>query len=170
MESTEKPHIKLTLSTFDKIIEFLGWILLSGSWFFTFYHFSALPAIIPIHYDVAGEADGFGSRNYIFTLPAISTILFIGLSILNNRPHLLNYPTEITTKNAPRLYQLASKMLRLLKLVLVIIFSIILIETIEYTKGHNKGLGIWFLPIMIVLISSPIIYYLIKSSKFSETK
>ena len=59
-----------------------------------------LPEIIPTHYNEAGEADSYGDKLNILALPIISTLLFIGLTILNKRPHLFNYPSEITKENA----------------------------------------------------------------------
>jgi hypothetical protein len=55
-----------------------------------------LPEIIPIHYNEVEAAVSFGNKSNILALPITSTLLFIGLTILNKRPNVFNYPSEIT--------------------------------------------------------------------------
>ena len=160
---TERPKITLVPSTADKMVELLGWLILLALWGWTFTHFSDLPDTIPTHFNAAGEADGFGSKASIIGLPFIATLLFIGLTVLNRYPHSFNYPSPVTQDNALRLYTLATRMLRNLKLVLVIVFGGIEFMTIQHATGKAAGLGAWFLPLTLVLIFLPLIYFVIKS-------
>ncbi len=158
-----RPKIKLIPTTADKLVDILGWIILLALWALTITNYSSLPDTIPTHFNAAGEADGFGSKVTILSLPVIATLLFIGLTVLNRYPHSFNYPTAITQDNALRLYTLATRMLRYLKLVLVIVFGGIEFMTIQNATGKAAGLGVWFLPLTLVLIFLPLIYFLIKS-------
>ena len=160
---TERPKITLVPSTADKLVELLGWIILLALWGWTFSHYSTLPGTIPTHFNAAGEADGFGSKASIIGLPVIATLLFIGLTVLNRYPHSFNYPTAITQDNALRLYTLATRMLRYLKLVLVLVFGGIEFMTIQNATGKAAGLGAWFLPLTLVLVFLPLIYFVVKS-------
>ncbi len=160
---TERPKITLIPSTADKLVEVLGWLILLLLWGWTFTHYSTLPDTIPTHYNAAGEADGFGSKVSIIGLPVIATLLFIGLTVLNRYPHIFNYPTAITQDNALRLYTLATSMLRYLKLVLVLVFGGIEFMTIQHATGKGAGLGVWFLPLTLLLVFLPLIYFVIKS-------
>ena len=160
---TERPKITLIPTTADKLVELLGWLILLTLWGWTFTHYSALPDTIPTHFNAAGEADGFGSKASIIGLPVIATLLFIGLTVLNRYPHIFNYPAAITQDNALRLYTLATRMLRYLKLVLVLVFGRIEFMTIQHATGKGAGLGVWFLPLTLVLIFIPLIYFVIKS-------
>ena len=160
---TERPKITLVPTTADKLVDILGWIILLALWALTITNYSSLPDTIPTHFNAAGEADGFGSKVTILSLPVIATLLFIGLTVLNRYPHSFNYPTAITQDNALRLYTLATRMLRYLKLVLVIVFGGIEFMTIQNATGKAAGLGVWFLPLTLVLIFLPLIYFLIKS-------
>lgn len=162
---TERPKIKVILSTTDKIVEILGWIILLVLWGWTFTHYSSLPDTIPTHFNAAGEADGFGTKVSIIALPVIASLLFIGITVLNRYPHSFNYPTAITQDNALRLYTLATRMLRFLKLVLVVVFGGIEFMTIQHATGKAAGLGVWFLPLTLVLVFLPLIYFVIKSIK-----
>ncbi|PIE50230.1 MAG: hypothetical protein CSA38_04350 [Flavobacteriales bacterium] len=156
-----RPRIKLNISTTDIIIEIIGWLMLASIWVFTVLNYNDLNEVIPTHYNAKGEADAFGNKANIFQLPMVITILFIGMTILNRFPHIFNYPVEITAQNAKYQYENATRLIRMLKLVFVFIFGVIIFETV----GNKHFISIWFLPLLFILIFTPIIYYLIKSSK-----
>jgi uncharacterized membrane protein len=161
----KNPKIKLQLTKTDNILELLGWVAICGIWTLTLLNYFELPEIIPTHYNGAGKADGFGNRTNILTLPIVSTILFIGMTILNKYPHIFNYPTEITDKNALHQYNNATRMIRYLKLIIVIIFGLIVFRTVQNANDNADGLGIWFLPLIMGMIFTPIILFLIGASK-----
>ena len=161
----DRPKIKLGLTYTDKIIEFIGWVLLIGTWILAILSFSNLPESIPTHFNGAGEADGFGEKSNIFALPIIGTILFIGMTMLNKNPHIFNYPKAITNENALSQYSNATRMIRILKLIIVFVFGLILVMTLQYANGNADGLGTWFLPLTIGLFTIPTLYFLIKSIK-----
>jgi len=161
----ERPKNKVQLTNTDKLVEILGWLLIGAIWVLTITHYSNLPDTIPTHFNGAGEADGFGRKASIIGLPVIATLLFIGLTLLNRFPHVFNYPTVITQDNALRQYTLATRMLRYLKLVLILVFGGIEFMTIQNATGKAAGLGAWFLPLTLVLIFIPLIYFLINSFK-----
>jgi uncharacterized membrane protein len=161
----KRPRIKLQLNQTDKILEIVGWISVVGIWALPLINYFDLPEIIPIHFNGAGKADGFGNKTHIFVLPIISTLLFIGLTILNKNPHVFNYPSQITKENAVHQYTNATRMMRVLKLVIVLLFGLIVFKTIENVNGHADGLGTWFLPFTIGLFIILTIYFLIISIK-----
>ncbi|UGU16537.1 DUF1648 domain-containing protein [Sinomicrobium kalidii] len=165
---TNRPRIKPNLTTTDKIIEIISWIAVPCIWILTLKNYPDLPESIPIHYNSAGEANGFGGKEHILALPIIATILFIGLATLNKYPHIFNYPVLITQKNALQQYTYATRLLRILNLVIVIIFGLIVYKTIQNVNGNANGLGIWFLPTTLALIFVPIIYYLLKIRKIKN--
>jgi len=159
----EQPKIKLELTTIDKTLEILGWISILAIWVLTITNYTNLPDTIPIHYNGAGHADGFGRKGNILILPLISTVLFIGMTILNKLPQVFNYPTDITKDNALRQYTNATRMIRYLKVIIVVIFGVIVLQTIRNANGQTSGLGVWFLPLTLGLIFVPLTYFLIIS-------
>ena len=161
----KRPRIKLQLNQTDKILEVVGWVSVFGIWALPLINYFDLPEIIPIHFNGAGKADRFGNKTHIFVLPIISTLLFIGLTILNKHPHIFNYPSQITKENAVHQYTNATRMMRVLKLVIVLLFGLIIFKTIENVNGNADGLGTWFLPFTIGLFISLTIYFLIISMK-----
>jgi uncharacterized membrane protein len=161
----KRPKIKLELTQSDKTFELIGWLLICAVWALTITNYKGLPDTIPTHYNAAGIADGFGKKWMILTLPLVATVLFTGLTILNKFPHIFNYPNEISPENALRQYTNATRLIRFLKLIIVVIFGLISFQTIRQANGQTEGLGMWFLPLTIGLIFMPIIYFIIQFSK-----
>jgi len=161
----ERPKLKLELTLVDKSFEIVGWILIFAVWGLTITNYTSLPDTIPIHFNGSGQADGFGGKMNIFTLPLIASILFFGLTILNKFPHIFNYPSIITADNALSQYTNATRLIRYLKLIVVVIFGLITYMTIQNANEHTDGLGVWFLPLTLGLIFIPLTYFVIKSIK-----
>lgn len=145
----------------DKVIELIGWLLLLTIWVLTITSYSNLPDTIPMHYNAAGQIDGFGKKVQILTLPFVATVFFVGMIILNRFPHIFNYPTRINKDNALRQYTIMTRMTRYLKLAFVFIFGLLTCKTIQ----NSDGLGRWFLPLTMGLLLIPMTYFIIKSLK-----
>lgn len=154
---------KIETTSTDKTLEILGWTFLFAIWIWTIENYTNLPDTIPIHYDGTGQADGFGDKSKLLNLPFIATLLYIVITILNQFPHIFNYATPITSDNILKQYTNATRTLRVLKLIIVVIFGIITIQTIRRVNGEENGLGHWLLPLAIGLIFFPLLYFLIKS-------
>lgn len=160
-----RPKLKIPLSGTDKFIELIGWLTLLLLWVLTCWKYSSLPDTIPTHYNAAGQTDSYGNKVTILFLPIIGTVLFIILTILNKYPHIFNYPVKVTAGNAERLYTIATRMIRLLKLILALVFLTLLFREIQTVTGKSNGLGSWFLPLMIALTFIPMTYFIIKLVK-----
>jgi hypothetical protein len=160
-----RPKIKLNLSKADNAIELVSKIMLLFMWGLTMYAFLKLPAIIPIHFSGEGKVDNFGSKNFLFILPVLATVIYFGLSQLNKFPHIFNYLIIITEENAERQYTIATRMLRYLKLAILVIFSIVILFSYQTSIGAKDGLGVWFLPLVFILILLPTIIFLSQSFK-----
>lgn len=163
-----RPKIKIELTATEKVLELAGWILIAAVWLLTITNYNDLPEIIPVHYNGAGQADGFGEKSTIWTLPLIATILFVGMTVLNKFPHIFNYPVKITKENALSQYIGATRLMRYLKLIIVALLGFITFKTIQSTHEQAEGVGIYLLPLTIALTIIPLIYFVAKSFKTQE--
>ena len=161
----KRPKLKLLLSPPDKKIERGAYIMLSVLWIRTAITYFDLPDTIPIHYNASGVPDDFGSKTTLIMLPIIGTILFGILTYLNKHPHIFNKSTVLTRENIEQEYIYATRLLRFYKLAIVIIFSLIVLFTYLTAMGKAKGLGVWFLPFIICLMTIPTIYFIYKALK-----
>lgn len=158
-----RPRIQIELMVIDKAVEIIGGVALLTIWVLVISNYSSLPETIPTHYNGVGNADGFGNKTNILILPLIASILFVGITIINKFPYIFNYPTQITLENALRQYTNATRMLRFMKLIFVILFGLFTFKTIQGANGQSFGHGVWFLPLTLGLIFIPLTYFIIKS-------
>lgn len=167
MATTPRPVIKLPFTLFDKSIEVIGLLVLIGFWVFTLYYYPTLPDTIPTHFGGDGEPDGFGSKEMILGLPIVSTILYLALTIFSHFPHKMNYSVTITAENAEVQYRIMSRMIRVLKVVVLLIFWILDYKTVQVALQWPDVLGRWFLLLLFALLFGPLFYFLIQLSKNS---
>ncbi|MGL2966167.1 DUF1648 domain-containing protein [Flavobacterium sp. XGLA_31] len=167
MEPSERPRIQLQLSIADKIVEVLAILLLLFFWIYTLKQYSNLPDIIPTHFSGDGTVDGYGVKQTMFIMLFIATGLFVMLTVFSRYPHKFNYMTVITEANALTQYTLSTRMLRVMKLSVTLVFLALDFKTIETAHGHADSLGGWFMLLIMGLIFVPLFYFLIQFSKNS---
>lgn len=167
MADLVKPKIKIPLTVTDKILEATGLLILMAFWIYTLSHYNQLPEIIPTHFDGSGKPDGYGAKWTIITLPIVSTILFIGLTVLTRFPHKFNYMATITQDNAEKQYKIMTKMLRMLNVMLLLVFFLLDYQTIRIALNLPDLFGRWFMLLVFAMVFVPIFYFLIQSSKNS---
>ena len=163
--TNKRPVIASHLTPTDKIMETSSWALLVALWVMSIYCVFTFPETIPIHFNGSGEADRSGDKSTLLFLPAVCSILILGMTKINQYPHLFNFPVAVTSDNAPRQYHLAQRMIRYLKLVIVFIFLFINLHTMLTVKGMYPGLTTWLLPLILIMIFIPTIWFSIKSLK-----
>ena len=81
LNKSERPVIKIELTTADKMAEVIGVLVLVTFWAVTLFYYSKLPDTIPTHYNISGQADDHGSKTTILLLPVVGTILFLALHL-----------------------------------------------------------------------------------------
>lgn len=139
---SDRPKLKIELTTFDKIIEILGWIFIIAMWSMTIISNNQLPDVIPTHFNLKGEVNGYGEKWMILLLASITTILFLAMSYLNKFPHRFNYLTVITKDNALRQYTIATRVIRFLKILMVAIFLLTTYQTIKQSNKNTDDMGL----------------------------
>lgn len=167
----KRPHLYIAPLKLDKRLELAGWTVILASWLLVGLSFSKLPDLIPVQYDFQGRVTHWGAKIRIFLLPVISTLLFIGITLLNRHPHLLNYPVNITSRNAFRYYTIATRFNRYVKLLITLVFFIISMRTIEMAHGHSGQFGFWSVPIILVLFVFPmttLLVYLFRKERHRQ--
>ena len=121
--------VHIALSQLDILFETICRFLVIMIWIVTIVGYPTLPAIIPIHFSLLGEADGFGSKEHIWLYPSVITILHIGLTTINNYPHTFNLTDNSQTKNTELQLKKITKIIRTLKLAVITFLSGILFYT-----------------------------------------
>lgn len=127
-----RPRIQLTLTPLEKMAEGVTIGVLLIHLIVIAIVYPSLPQTIPTHYGLDLKADGFGPKTTILMLPGIHLIITSLLFWLNTKPHIFNYPVEVTDQNAKKLYRSATQMLRILNITVSVIFLSISLKTALY--------------------------------------
>lgn len=152
-------------NTIGKWLDGLGFLFLALLWAFVLKSYFQLPDQIPTHFNLSGVPDDYGSRYMILFLPGIATLLFIILSAINRRPERFNYPITITPENAAYQYQLASNLIRALRLAMPIIFGLVSVSTIGSSYSQLSPLLSYLLPLILGCTILPLIIYLFLATR-----
>ena len=164
----ERPRIKIRLTALDYIIEVFSILAVLCAILLYIIYWIKAPEVVPIHYNIYGEVDSYGSKITLLFLPIITIIFYIGLTILNKYPHIFNFPTTITEQNALSLYRISTRMIRWLKLLFCLLFTYNIWHEVRIiiTNQAPKLDSIFWLFIAAIIIC-PIfpIVKMIKSSK-----
>lgn len=162
---SSRPRINITPSPFDNKITLWSKIFLAIMWGLTLFSLIQLPTTIPTHFNAQGQTDAYGDKMTILIFPIMATVIFIGLNQLVKYPHIFNYMTKITEKNAEEEYSMATTMVRGMNLAVLFIFTSILLINFLIATGVIDGLGNWFLPLTFVILLIPTIRSIRRSFK-----
>ena len=101
----------------------------------------------------------------IFILPGVGLVLYVLMTFIGRSPHRHNYLWEITESNAPMQYALAVRLMSLIKCEVVWLFAILAWLMIRTAQGERDGIGLAFLPLMIVLLLGTMTWYFIRAQQ-----
>jgi uncharacterized membrane protein len=158
--NTKRPRIKVPFETVDIIVELISITLLILMWGYCIINYFELPDTIATHFNAVGEPDDFGSKQTIWIIPIVASVMYIGLFILNKYPHIHNYMINITDENALKNYRFSTRIVRVVNFLCVLLMTYITYMIVESAFGKQFNLGTWFVPIVIgVSIILPIIIF-----------
>jgi uncharacterized membrane protein len=157
------PKVKLKRTTLDWIIEVAGFSFLIILIALPLIWYNKLPERIPVHFNGAGEPDGYGGRSTLWILPVTGLFMWLLLTIIEAFPQIYNFPVKITPENIVTQYTMATRLIRILKSVILIIFSFISFQTIKTATGGASGLGKAFMPVFLLITFGVILIYIVRS-------
>jgi len=157
MMKNERPIVILKLSTLDKALDLTSLSIILFTWIYTILQVAKLPQTIPTHFDFNGKIDDYGNKATLFILPSIITLVYIGMTILNRYPHRFNYMQKITVENAEKQYATATRLMRIIKLIIAVFALIITFDILQSATIKNGDFHWWFLPLTVVSLFLPIL-------------
>lgn len=163
--SPSKPKIKISKTKSEWIWDIIGYSFYLVSLIFLISNWDRLPDEVPAHFNALGEVDRWGSKMELFILPIIGVFIALLMQVIEKFPESHNYPDRLNKENAIEFYLVSRKLINQLKNISLIIFALILIESISIALGRDNGFGVWFLPIVILSVLIPIILGIIKQRK-----
>lgn len=84
-----------------KLLETVSWVILACSFFTAVFGIFTLPDTIAIHFNIQGEADGYGSPAILFLTPAMMGIVLLIISLCAHfvKPKNWNMAMEVRRRN-----------------------------------------------------------------------
>ena len=117
---------------------------------------------VPLHYNIYGEADVYSRKWTIFIVPILMIITYIALSILQRKPHIFNYPIQVTDENRDKLYEIGVEMVVVFKLLVTLMFSVLSTSNILNAVNKNGYISVWPIISIILVWFVVFIYYIYK--------
>lgn len=154
-----RPQIPMPKTKQEWLLDVLSIAALVLTAAYLFITWPDIPDRVPIHFNFAGEPDGWGHKAMIPVLLALGVLMFSGLTLLRKIPHRFNYPVQITERNAERSYRLSIQLLSWMKLEISLLFSGLLWEMTHAALGYENGIGQWLMPAALIGIFGTLIYY-----------
>ncbi|MBQ4347956.1 MAG: hypothetical protein IJC39_05875 [Firmicutes bacterium] len=104
------------------VLETVSAICVVFTLIYVFGDFGSAEGKVIINYIFMGEASGWGNRSMLYVFAAISLVIYIGLSIVSDKPKYWNLPVKITNENKTAVYALAELMLYGIKAEILLMF------------------------------------------------
>jgi uncharacterized membrane protein len=149
----------------ELIIEFAALLGLIANLALYIFSINNLPDRIPTHFSFSGEADGWGSKNYLILPSVVSVFLYSILTIVWFFPSHYNYPVKLNAANKEIQAGLAKKLLLILKAEVVWLFLFLQFKTIQVAEKNTSGLGPLFILVFLIIIFVTIGTFILKMYK-----
>lgn len=124
---TEKTALHKTFDIVTLCVFAITMVLLIMNW-------TKLPDTVPIHFNIKGEADGWGSKYTLFILPFVTIGLYAFMTMFESKPHFYNYVVTLTKENVERQFKFARAMMNVIKNICVLLMSFIILSTVFDAK------------------------------------
>jgi len=158
-------HIKIEKTKGERVWNAFGYLFFLGSIILLIAVWGALPEKVPAHYNALGKVDRWGSKWELFILPGIGILILLFMQFLEKHPEIHNHPKRLNESNAEHFYLLSRKMINRLKNACLIIFSLILMESVSIALDWGSGFGGWFLPVALLGTVMLVVISLIQQKK-----
>ncbi|MDR0412658.1 MAG: DUF1648 domain-containing protein [Dysgonamonadaceae bacterium] len=109
----------LTPALYCRIIEMLSLATLIWTFVPLCFYGELAGVEIPVHYNVNGKIDKWGSRDYLWILSLIAAAFYVVLSVIQKYPQLINRHVKIKIRNAGILSKRDIQMMRIVKFFLI---------------------------------------------------
>lgn len=85
------------MKTSHKILFGISALLVISSWVIAILYWNKLPSVIPIHFGVTGQANGWADKSVlsVYLMPFLQTLLLFGFAFLYYKPQYSDLPTTM---------------------------------------------------------------------------
>ena len=98
------------------ITDVLCFLMILGSVMYLVATWGNLPERVPIHFNAHGIPDRYGKKGSLLLEPILGLLILALLMFCQRFPQWWNYPVEVTEENREHIFEIASKMMSVIKL------------------------------------------------------
>ncbi|MGA3159811.1 MAG: DUF1648 domain-containing protein [Terracidiphilus sp.] len=121
-----------------------------------------LPARIAVHFDMAGNPNGWGTPSDLPLFPVMAAAIYLLMTVVARFPSSFKYPVEITEENRPRLEALNLDLIAWMKMEMVCLFAWVQWTIIEMARRGRGDLSFFALPfIFLVALFGTAIWFIV---------
>jgi uncharacterized membrane protein len=130
-------------------------------------HWNILPERIPVHFGVTGSPNAWGNKEMLLLLLATTFVMALLLTVAESYQRLINIPMNVD-RDSSAVRRVLRSMVILMKMVITVSSVWIVDLTMRTAVGEANGLGVAFLPVFVVGVLAPIIYYLVRLARLKN--
>ena len=158
--SRDRKKKPITLS--DRILELVAAAMAVLLLILTGVLYSQAPETVPTHFNFAGDADGWGGKDFYWILAAIMLVgMIICASAAYNRK-LVNLPIRLKEPVFYRQIGLISRMCRIMTITFGFIWLAVLLAMSASFIGMSEDVSVALIPLSMVLMLGVVMFYTLK--------
>lgn len=161
-----KGEIKIRYTKFLMVMEIIGIVMLVGLLIYTAFRYPMVPDEIPTHYGSTGEADAWGSKTRLWTIPAVSFLVYGLVTLASFFPNAWNYPAKIPVEKLPRAENKVRQMLACMKVLITGLFIYLQFEMLSLSESVSMGVTFVFMLLMFAIM----IYFIAALRRLSNER
>lgn len=147
-----------------KTLEGVGWIALAVMAWETYsavWGEHRLPDRIPIHFDLAGNPNGWGSPKGLFILPVVGLGVYLMMGWVTRFPAAFNYPVRVLPENRERAQELALDMIAWLRAEMACLFCTLQMAVIGAARAGRAPELAWLMPVFLAVVLGTIAWFMV---------
>lgn len=149
-------------TVFEIFFDWLGILSFAAIMIYLLIQWSSIPSTVPIHFNVSGEADGWGPKWMLFLLPFVGIILWVGMYFLEKQPQIHNY-LNLREDNIRAQYKNSQFLVNVMKNEVLIFFAYFTWTSIHIASGQEDSLGVWTMPVFLTVIFGSMGFFIVRS-------
>lgn len=146
-----------------RTLEAVGWLALGWMTWSTYeavWGPQPLPERIPIHFDLAGNPNGWGSPKGLMILVVVGTVVYLMMGIVARYPGAFNYPVKVRPEFRGQAEGLTLDMIAWLRAELACLFCGLQVAVIDAAREGRSPALTWLMPLFLLVIFGTIGWYM----------
>ncbi len=133
------------------VLELIALATIVATCSMTAWFWNALPQVIPVHFNLVGQADGWGSKAWLALMPALGIFAYALMTAASRFPSLSAKRYRTAEQNA-RHFEMAKSLMPWLKAETGLIYAFVQWSMINTALGAVSGLNPWIMLALVVVL------------------